>query len=194
MAKQKEGDFEVLLGNTQLMSLFVIVVVLLAVFFTMGYVLGKHTGTEATVSSPQKEAVASESRIPAASGAVVDTTTPAQPNKAPEPEQAASSSRAENQPGAAPAQPQSSPPASRDDLREPAAGQTFLQVVAGRRSDAEVVASVLRKKGFAALLAPGPVPEVFRVLVGPLQDSAAITSTRANLQKAGFDRTLVRRY
>ena len=41
MPRNMDGEFEVLLGNRQLLSVFFIVVILLAVFFTMGYVLGR---------------------------------------------------------------------------------------------------------------------------------------------------------
>ena len=47
MPKNEEGEFELVLGNKQLLSVFFIVVVLLGVFFTMGYVVGRNTGAEA---------------------------------------------------------------------------------------------------------------------------------------------------
>ena len=41
MPKNEDGEFELILGNRQLLSVFFIVVVLLGVFFTMGYIVGR---------------------------------------------------------------------------------------------------------------------------------------------------------
>lgn len=43
MARTEDGEFELILGNKQLLSVFFIVVVLLGVFFTMGYIVGKNS-------------------------------------------------------------------------------------------------------------------------------------------------------
>ena len=188
MAKKSDGGFEVLLGDTQLLSLFVIVVVLLAVFFTMGYVLGRHSGAASTDAIASKEpavqmpprAAPSESPVPAsnpASAPAESAPEPAVPAPAPE-------ARIVKPPAREPA-----PPAA---PLAPAAGQTFLQVAASK--DAGVVANVLKKKGFPTVLAPSPIEGVFRVLVGPLADKSAVASTRARLEKAGFDGAIVAKY
>src|ERR1700744_1611647 len=44
MAKNEDGEFELILGNRQLLSVFFIVVILLGVFFTMGYIVGHNSG------------------------------------------------------------------------------------------------------------------------------------------------------
>ncbi|MBI3210675.1 MAG: SPOR domain-containing protein [Candidatus Solibacter usitatus] len=44
MKRSEDGEFELILGNRQLLSVFFIVVVLLGVFFTMGYIVGKNVG------------------------------------------------------------------------------------------------------------------------------------------------------
>ena len=45
MPKNEDGEFELILGNRQLLSVFFIVVILLGVFFTMGYIVGRNSGT-----------------------------------------------------------------------------------------------------------------------------------------------------
>src|SRR5512138_761221 len=61
MKNNETGEFELVLGNRQLLSGFFIVVVLFGVFFTMGYIVGRHSappplsasaasGTEPTTS------------------------------------------------------------------------------------------------------------------------------------------------
>ena len=43
MPTNEEGEFELVLGNKQLLSVFFLVVLLLAVFFSMGYLAGRYT-------------------------------------------------------------------------------------------------------------------------------------------------------
>ena len=43
MAKNEDGEFELILGNRQLISVFLIVVILLGVFFSMGYIVGRNS-------------------------------------------------------------------------------------------------------------------------------------------------------
>jgi cell division protein FtsN len=200
MVKKPDGEFEVLLGNTQLLSLFVIVVILLAVFFTMGYVLGRHSGAASAEVVVSKEAPAPA--LPRATPAE-----PPAPLPKPEstPAESAPPAVAPSAPATAPAVQPAPPPAAptKQPAREiapsstppaPAAGQTFLQVVAGRRPDAEVVAGVLKKKGFSTVIVPSPTEGVFRVLVGPFADAGAVTEARKNLEKAGFDKAIARKY
>ncbi len=57
MPKNEDGEFELILGNRQLLSVFFIVVVLLGVFFTMGYIVGRNSGpvVSAEVVGSRKE-------------------------------------------------------------------------------------------------------------------------------------------
>ena len=41
--EMESNEFELVLGNKQLLSVFFIVIMLLAVFFTMGYTLGRNS-------------------------------------------------------------------------------------------------------------------------------------------------------
>ncbi|MGA2881578.1 MAG: hypothetical protein ABSG13_21720 [Bryobacteraceae bacterium] len=43
MPKNDDGEFELVLGNRQLISVFLIVVILLGVFFSMGYIVGRNS-------------------------------------------------------------------------------------------------------------------------------------------------------
>ena len=43
MAKNEEGEFELILGNRQLISVFMIAVILFGVFFAMGYIIGRNS-------------------------------------------------------------------------------------------------------------------------------------------------------
>src|SRR4051794_6620105 len=44
MPRNDDGEFELILGNKQLLSVFFIVIILLGVFFTMGYIVGRNSG------------------------------------------------------------------------------------------------------------------------------------------------------
>src|SRR5579872_4423837 len=45
LPQNEDGEFELILGNRQLLSVFFIVVILLGVFFTMGYIVGRNSGS-----------------------------------------------------------------------------------------------------------------------------------------------------
>src|SRR5690242_10721564 len=74
MAKT-DGEYELVLGNRQLLSAFFIVVVLFGVFFTMGYVVGRNSGpgpsTASATSTP------ANGQRPEAAGPAIPQTPPA---------------------------------------------------------------------------------------------------------------------
>ena len=73
----------------------------------------------------------------------------------------------------------------------PAGHNTYLQVAALGRADAEAVAKVLNKKGFHARIAPKPGTQYYRVLVGPVRDAGELNSTRDALKNKGFREVFV---
>ena len=68
---------------------------------------------------------------------------------------------------------------------QPLPGETYLQIAALERDRAEVFVKALRGNGFRVVVASGPAEDIFRVLVGPLED-AALARTQADLQAIGF--------
>ena len=175
MPKNEDGEFELILGNRQLLSVFFIVVVLLGVFFTMGYIVGRNSGPAPAadvasahkdakplvIDSPQpkqEEKKTSEAKLP-----VIETRP--QQTKAPEPEP-------------------KKPEPKKDDA--PSAAGAYLQLTATSPHEAEVYVDVLKKKGFKAITSAVPDnPNLIRVMVGPLADHE-IARTRADLVAAGF--------
>ena len=69
MPKNEDGEFELILANRQLLSVFFIVVVLLGVFFTMGYIVGRNS-TPVTVAETNPPRKADNKPV------VVDSTAP----------------------------------------------------------------------------------------------------------------------
>jgi len=218
LPKNDEGEFELVLGNRQLISVFVIVVVLLGVFFSMGYIVGRNSsqgavetahndrpkpGTDSTDGSsaassadatPPDTTPSDNSSTSAAANSAPATppeaTTPAQPEAPAKPRPSVAK---ETKPKPSPAPPPSNAPVHAAAAGEPSSGD-YWQVVATARPDAEIIAEALGKKGFHVVLAPAPKDGIFRVLVGPLADASTQASTRTNLESAGFKNPILRKY
>ncbi len=183
MRNSETGEFELVVGNSQLLSGFFIGVVLLGVVFALGYVVGQN--------SPRTAKLAVE-----ASGAGGATSGDARPQPAspaaPPPAAAAAqpptetASDAEPQPSTQPARDATAPvagPALVPQAELPAG--SFWQLSAVKQPAAEVMRQTLRDKGFPVLLSPAP-NNLVRVLVGPYNDTATMGRAKADLEKAGF--------
>ncbi len=197
MPRTDQGEFELVLGNKQLLSVFFIVVVLLGVFFTMGYIVGRNmaktAAEQAALGSGQPLVIESEGgAAPAAASAKPAT---ARPKPAPPPAQTAAArpKPAPTPPPKAKPKPKPAPPVVSGGVSEPPAGTTWLQVAATTLPEGEVLRDVLAKRGFSVHLAPVPGQDLVRVLVGPLNGSEEIARTRARLRDAGF-KPFTRRY
>ena len=208
MAKNEDGEFELILGNRQLISVFLIVVILLGVFFSMGYIVGRNSAPSVAEVTPRP------SKTHASQGTDTATTeTPkAVENPAPEPEPPPTrdrSSAATHVAKDVPETPEKAVPPPIVEKQKPspnrpaalAASVTgdpapgdYWQVVATARPDAEIITEALSKKGFHAVMAPAPKDGVFRVLVGPMRDPGSQAQTRTALEAAGFKNPIVRKY
>ena len=195
MPRNDEGEFELVLGNRQLLSGFFIVVVLFGVFFTMGYIVGRHSSPTplSTAAAGGQETAAA--RTPSSTGpppgqaevVIGDRTkgeTPSHEKPATSTQPATAAAEAPRPAAARPVAAAEAPRPAASGVSEPVAGH-YLQVAAPRRTAAGGVVESLRNKGIAAVLAPGPNEDTVRVLVGPL-DSAGIGKMRMDLESAGF--------
>jgi cell division septation protein DedD len=198
MAKNGDGEFELVLGNRQLLSVFFIVVILVAVFFTMGYVVGRNsTPGFAEARKSDKAIVADAERKPSAVNPGEQPASQSNPVPPGVPDTAAAKTDRAPAPPPKKVDPEKKPESqgAAPMPEEPVAGQTYVQVVAVQRAEAEIFMDVLGKKGFHAIYAPVPdKPDMFRVLVGPFKDASAIGQARTDLEQAGFKNTIVRKY
>jgi hypothetical protein len=221
MAKNEVGEFELVLGNKQLLSVFFIVVILLGVFFTMGYIVGRNSGGLGTLeASNRKESKPTVIDSP-------DNPPPSQVSPATEP--APREAKPERKPDPeAVAPPPVETPKPKPEVKKPAeeakadkkkedkqskkekaetpapapvssgaVSGTYLQLAAVPKAESDLLVSVLRKKGFSAAAGPGPEgSNLFRVLVGPLAGPEAISKTRTSLDDAGMpgSKAIVRRF
>jgi len=181
MAEQRDGGFEFVLSNRQLLSLFFVVVVFFAAFFSVGYVVGFGHGegsrpapelAEAPPPAPAQEEV----RLP-------DSLLMPAKEEAPEPAAAP----------ATPAPRPTTPPAPRPAVAGTAAASGYnVQVSAVRvAADASNVASNLRGKGYPAHIEADRGDGWHRVLVGPFASREAAEESRKRLTTDGFS-TLLR--
>ena len=185
------SEFELVLGNKQLLSVFFIVVVLLGVFFTMGYIVGRNSSPiDGTRRSEGYDRGDAPSAVPAAAK-----------------QQNAPVAIAEAQPAANEATPavKVEPPAATPETAQkpidipavsstqPEAGRTYLQVVSVAKPQAEALAEVLAKRGFRAFVAAGPDDKTFRVLVGPAADITDVGKLKSDLEAVGM-KPFVKKY
>jgi cell division protein FtsN len=191
MKNNEAGEFELVLGNKQLLSGFFVVVILFAVFFVMGYIVGRNS------SPPPKLAASSDAGgaappvsqpRPSVSGATAAASAAQSPASAAEP-------AADNppQPTTRLTTQPAREPATRTEKAAPVAatpaevvpGETYLQVMAVKQEEAEVIARTLKAKGFPSSLAPG-LRGLTRVMVGPYTDTASLGKAKAELENSGF--------
>ncbi len=203
MHDENDQGREIVLGNKQLLSMFFIVAALLGVAFTMGYIIGRNTtGVSAasnttTVAPPavNKTTATDEPETDTAAPPVARTeSNPTTPTAAPVGVTQPAKPYAGNTapiPAPAPVTPAASDdkkPASSDKV---AAG-SYLQVAALKRQDADHLVDVLIKRGYPALLGESPKEGLFRVLVGPFKDMAALADSKQRLKAAGIDSIVAR--
>jgi cell division septation protein DedD len=204
--RNHEGEFELVLGNRQLLSGFFVVALLFGVAFAMGYIVGRNS-----IPSPKAQA---ETTAPAPA-ASQNRPQPAPPEAKPPEQQppppgdetaAATGTQAasEPEPATQPAKdgPAAAAPLPHDDprpfvpspaggLSEPEPG-TYWQVTAIAQPQAEVFAKVLRDKGFRVSLTQG-TKNLTRVLVGPYPDRESLGRAKSDLEGSGFHPVILKK-
>jgi cell division septation protein DedD len=212
MPRNEDGEFELVVGNKQLLSIVFILMVVFGVVFSMGYFVGRaNSGSDTPAPAGQQAANQSAGRPDATgaqSAAAAPESTPdaslppgdarvTTPDTAPSTTPVASAAPAPTAtPVATPTPPpaETPKPAVKEPPGGPQPGQTYLQVAAVKKPQADMLVDVLKEKGFhaqTAALAPGG--ELYRTLVGPLRDSADMAKTKADLEKAGF-KPIIKRF
>lgn len=202
MAVRSEGEFELVLGNRQLFSVLGIVVILLGIFFAMGFFAGKTVGQASTSSTAAQSPINQEPPAVDSSNNAKATAPPAPVPAVEEPaalsesekdtvpnveDKSASPEKKEPAASRKEAPPQAKSAASKgpDQVVKPAAG-SYLQVASTRLSEAQSLAALLRKNQFRVVLAESPKAELIRVLVGPFSTPEATTEARAKLKSLGI--------
>jgi cell division septation protein DedD len=211
---QQGGEKELILGNTQLISLFFIVVALCGVFFAMGYMV-RGNSLKGTVSTTGDASVA-------ASDAAIKRQQPEPPREtaeslpsetappAPEPSRVETHPAEDNPAAGASVEPKTLPhPEPRPPLKPepksdsapaaaikpttPESGATYVQVGALPLTDAETMVKTLREQHLPASIAPSSKENLFRVWVGPYHLTSEVAEAKAKLKTLGFSNTIVQK-
>ncbi len=183
MPERSDGEFEFTLGNKQLFSVLFIVVVLLGLFFAMGFLAGRGTSPEGGPRVAKNEAgplrvdSGEQQAAPAAESPKPPEQVKSEPAKA-EPVKA--------EPPAAQPKPVSAPPQSPVGVTDTPAPGRYLQVAATVLNDAQTLRLQLVERRLRVVISPSSKPEYVRVLVGPLADNEAITAARDELRTLGI--------
>ncbi|MGA7907691.1 MAG: SPOR domain-containing protein [Candidatus Sulfotelmatobacter sp.] len=198
-------DTEITLGTGKLLGLFFFLVAVCAVFFALGYTLGRKSdvGLAATGSGGSLQTAPNASK-PAGTGAQ-PSTQPMTFYKAVEqkdanpqltPPSGDASSGATAAPGAqtTPAAQTAAPPALQtptqpDPLTTLPTGGYFVQVAAvSKQDDADALVDALKKKQYPAFVAANSATDkLFRVQVGPFADIKDAEAMRSRLISDGYN-------
>jgi cell division septation protein DedD len=193
MRNKETGEFELVVGDKQLLMGFFIGVLLLGVVFAMGYVLGRGTPRSASVG-PETVAIPTNT-APAVQAS--SQPSPVKPDANPpvmnpdvgHPEESPAAEKAP-QPSTVPAKEATAPepPAPKAQAAappdEPAPG-TYWQVLAGSHTSAEAMSQTLKSRGFPVVTKPGR-DNLTLVWVGPYADKTSLTKAKKQLEDAGM--------
>ena len=191
-------DTEITLGTGKLLVLFFGLVGVCALFFALGYSLGRKSETPVTTASA---AVAPQISSNTSKGSG-STSNPAQPmgfykaveQKDPKAELtppsdsktdtgAATATNSTNTGGTS-----STTPANPNETTTlPSAAGYFVQVAAvSKQEDAEALVDALKKKDYPAFVAPAAADKLFRVQLGPFGDFKEADGMRTKLVGDGY--------
>ena len=184
-------DTEITLGTGKMLLLFFGLVALCAVFFGMGYSLGKNSARPSGdplaangVSSVRPTAVKANEPRPPSDLTFYKAVEQKDPN----------TDLASSKPADAPASPApQAAPADSDAPPDPTAvisGQSnyFVQVAAvSKQEDAAALVDALKKKQYPAFAANTPGDKLFHVQVGPFADIKVAENARSQLVKDGYN-------
>ena len=192
---------EITLGTGKLLGLFLGLVVICAIFFSLGYAMGKNSGavqpqmTEAPATLPYGATPGPKPTAGTANdSAPVATTLNAQ--QATNDPQPSGATRDTTEPDAT-APRQGNPklqPASVavPDSSEVTTGAFYVQVAAiSKHDDAEMLVSALKKKSYPALISKS-TDNLFHVQVGPFTDGAVARAAKDKLSGDGYQPILKR--
>jgi cell division septation protein DedD len=207
-----DSDTEIALGSRSLLAIFFGLVLICAVFFGLGYSVGRASGTRAT-EAPATETASSlaDSRVskPSADQALTPVETPSNESGTPS-AQAASEPQATVPASAAPAAstPSTSAAAPVNPFQSPASSATpadaksatlqpaaatiatglMVQVAAVRvPQDAQILVDALKKHGYTAVVRNEPQDQLLHIQLGPFSSRPDAMAMRAKLLSDGYN-------
>jgi cell division septation protein DedD len=196
-------DTEITLGMGKLLGMFFALVVICAVFFGLGYSLGrgsaKEVATNPEAAAPQAVPATGAPKPTAAKGAEqpkTDTDAPSTSDELTFYKSVEQKDATPQLPANAPAQPAAAAPAPATpspELTKPAPGTFVLQVAAvTKQEDAENLKSALLKKQYPVFITSTDADKLFHVQVGPFTDLKEAEAMKTKLAGEGFSPILKR--
>jgi cell division septation protein DedD len=176
---EQESDTEITLGTGKMLILFFGLVLLCAVFFGMGFTMGKNS----VRSAPELQATPSGARPSAATQAPTGQPQATSPANQPTPDNAGQPA---TQSSAAAEQNAAQPSGAQQPA--PAGPGYFVQVAAvSKQEDADALVEALKGHGYSALIATPTSDKLYHVQVGPFADIKDAETTRAKLVSDGYN-------
>lgn len=178
MKNKETGEFELVVGNAQIISGFFILALLLAVFFAMGFIVARakyqqEPAATTTASSTQPELRQQPTAAPAQ--APPDARNESRTDDATKPPADV----------APPDRPAATAPEPPPVVAESMQG-TYWQVTATKDpAAARAMLQSMKDMGLPASLSPGP-NDFTRVLVGPYTDNPTMAKVKTQLENAGL--------
>ncbi|HLK52220.1 MAG TPA: SPOR domain-containing protein [Candidatus Angelobacter sp.] len=197
MAEPDARDTEITLGTGKLLGIFFVITAVCAVFFTMGYLMGRSStpGSGSTTIVSAVPTSGNPANKPSASAAIKAPETQA----ANTPDANASTAAAAKDPAAVqqpvtlivPKSTDATPDANSNpaaQTKTAATGTYMVQVAAvTRQEDADLLVNALRKKEYPVFVANVPGDSLFHVQVGPFSDPKEAEAMRARLAGDGYN-------
>jgi len=185
-------DTEITLGTGRMLALFFTFVLVCAVFFAIGFSLGRRTsilgvgnGLSTSSGTVVRPSASTES---AAKSSSQSNDSSLSKSVAANPTDSASAADSKSQPtNASASESASTPPASINSA--PANGTYFVQVAAvNRQEDAEALVEALKKKQYPAFAANNsPTDKYYHVQVGPYTDFKEADAMKTRLIADGYN-------
>jgi cell division septation protein DedD len=176
-------DTEITLGTGKLLGIFFALTILCAVFFTMGYLLGKST---ANGSHTEIAGAAPTGGSPAGKPSAVNKAP--EPSAAPSPDITAQPSNASNSSTTSAPAAQASPTPAITEIKSSPGGSYTVQVAAvTKQEDADILASALRKKQYPVFIASSVGDALFHVQVGPFSSQQDAETMKNRLSADGYN-------
>ena len=181
---EPETDTEITLGTGKMLVLFFGLVILCALFFGMGFTMGKNS----VRSAPELQATPSGGRPSAANKA--GTPAPATETPAPvttsQPAPDGGTGSSSSPQNAAPDQNTQQSPAAQQPA-QPGTGYSVQVAAVSKQEDADALVEALKGHQYSAFIANQPGDKLFHVQVGPFTDIKDAEATRAKLVSDGYN-------
>ena len=189
-------DTEITLGTGRLLGLFFGLVILCALFFGLGFSMGR-TSVKSTLTMEESPTVSSPA--PANTGQKISPGTLEKLAPASEPAAPAVGAAQNGAPApvvispAATSASTASPEVDKTAPITPAPGAYTVQVAAvSKQEDAEALVSALRKKSYPVFIASNTTDKLFHVQIGPFSDIKDAESTKSRLTGDGYNQIVKR--